>query len=262
MLASPFAFLRGSAAVMAADLADTPVTGLSVQACGDAHLANFGVFASAERNLVFAINDFDETLPGPWEWDLKRLAASIFVAGRFLGADASSCEDAVRAAVRSYRKHMREYARMSHLDVWYSRIGEKDILDAISPGAREDARRIMAKARRRNHLQVLGKMAELVDDQHHIVEYEAADRARDAHGRRAIRSPRPSTTRCTSTSTRCPRTARCCSRATAWSTSRARSWAWAASAPAAGSCCSRATTTRIRCSSSTRRRSDPSSRPT
>lgn len=170
MLASPFAFLRGSAAVMAADLAGTPVTGLRVQACGDAHLANFGVFASAERNLVFAINDFDETLPGPWEWDLKRLAASIVVAGRFLGADAPTCEDAARGAVRSYRRHMRDFARMSYLDVWYSRIGEKCILDAISPGAREDARRTMAKARRRNHLQVLGKMAELVDDQHHIVE--------------------------------------------------------------------------------------------
>jgi uncharacterized protein (DUF2252 family) len=170
MLASPFAFLRGSAAVMAADLAATPVTGLSVQACGDAHLANFGVFASAERNLVFAINDFDETLPGPWEWDLKRLAASIYVAGQFLGAAASSCEDAVRTAARSYRRHLREYARMSHLDVWYSRIGDTDILDAISPGAREYALRIMAKARRRNHLQVLGKMAELIDDQHHIVE--------------------------------------------------------------------------------------------
>ena len=170
MLASPFAFLRGSAAMMAGDLAGTPVTGLPVQACGDAHLANFGVFASAERNLVFAINDFDETLPGPWEWDLKRLAASIVVAGRFLGADASFCEDAARAAARSYRRHMRDYARMSYLDVWYSRIGEKCILDAISPGAREDALRTMAKARRRNHLQVLGKMAELVDDQHHIVE--------------------------------------------------------------------------------------------
>ena len=170
MLASPFAFLRGSAAVMAADLAGTPVTGLSVQACGDAHLANFGVFASAERNLVFAINDFDETLPGPWEWDLKRLAASIVVAGRFLGAYPADSEDAARGAVRSYRRHMRNYARMSYLDVWYSRIGEKCILDAISPGAREDAQRTMAKARRRNHLQVLGKMAELVDDQHHIVE--------------------------------------------------------------------------------------------
>jgi uncharacterized protein (DUF2252 family) len=170
MLASPFAFLRGSAAVMAADLAGTPVTGLSVQACGDAHLANFGMFASAERNLVFSINDFDETLPGPWEWDVKRLAASIFVAGRFLGADPAECEGATRAAVRSYRKRMREYAHMSHLDVWYSRIGEQDILDAVSPGARDDALRAMAKARRRNHLQVLEKMAQLIDDQHHIVE--------------------------------------------------------------------------------------------
>jgi len=170
MLASPFAFLRGSAAVMAADLASTPVTGLTVQACGDMHVANFGVFASAERSLVFGINDFDETLPGPWEWDLKRLAASAVVAGRFLGGDKALCEDAARAAVRSYRKRMREYARMSYLDVWYSRIDERRVLDALSPDARAGAVRIMDKARQRGHLQVLGKMAELVDDRHRILE--------------------------------------------------------------------------------------------
>ena len=170
MLASPFAFLRGTAAIMAADLANTPVTGLPVQACGDAHVGNFGVFASAERNLVFAINDFDETLPGPWEWDLKRLAASAFVAGRFLGGDKAACGDAAHAAVRSYRKRMRDYARMSHLDVWYSTIDDKGILAAIAPEAREGAEKIMARARRRNHLQVLEKKAQLVDDQHHIVE--------------------------------------------------------------------------------------------
>jgi uncharacterized protein (DUF2252 family) len=170
MLASPFAFLRGSAAIMAADLAPTPVTGLTVQACGDAHLANFGVFASAERNLVFGINDFDETLPGAWEWDVKRLAASAVTAGRFVGADRIACEEAARAVVESYRKHMREYARMSHLDVWYSMIDEKDVLAALSREARDDAERVMAKARRRNHAQVLEKMAQLVDDAHHIVE--------------------------------------------------------------------------------------------
>ncbi len=170
MLASPFAFLRGSAAVMAPDLAQTPVTGLMVQACGDAHLGNFGVFASAERNLVFAINDFDETLPGAWEWDMKRLAASVVVAGRFLAADKTACEEAARTVVASYREHMREYAQMSHLDVWYSMIDEKGVLAALSPDVREDAERIMAKARRRNHLQVLEKKAQLIDDQHHIVE--------------------------------------------------------------------------------------------
>jgi uncharacterized protein (DUF2252 family) len=170
MLAGPFAFLRGSAAVMAADLADTPVTGLTVQACGDMHVANFGVFASAERNLVFGINDFDETLPGAWEWDLKRLAASAVVSVRFLGGDKVLCEEAARAAVKSYRRRMREYAEMGNLAVWYSRIDESDILDALSPKTRKIAERIMAKARRQGHTQVLGKIAELVDDQYRIIE--------------------------------------------------------------------------------------------
>jgi Uncharacterized protein conserved in bacteria (DUF2252) len=107
MLTSPFAFLRGAAAVMAADLVHTPTTtGMTVQACGDMHVANFGVFASAERTLVFGINDFDETLPGPWEWDLKRLAASAVVCGRFLGGDRVLCEESARAVVESYRKRM------------------------------------------------------------------------------------------------------------------------------------------------------------
>ncbi len=170
MLASPFAFLRGSAAVMTPDLAHTPVTGLTVQACGDAHVANFGVFASAERNLVFGINDFDETLPGAWEWDVKRLAASAVVAGRFLGGDKTTCAEAARAVVASYREHMRDYARMSHLDVWYATIDEKGALAVLSPDARKDAKRVIAKARRRNHLQVLEKKAQLIDDQHHIIE--------------------------------------------------------------------------------------------
>jgi uncharacterized protein (DUF2252 family) len=170
MLASPFAFLRGSAAVMAADLSRTPVTGLTVQSCGDMHVANFGVFASAERNLVFGINDFDETLPGAWEWDLKRLAASAVVAARFLGGDKALCEAAARAAVRSYRKRMREYAKMGHLAVWYSRISADDILSAIPSELRERARQVVAKARGRGHMQVLEKMSELADDRHRIVE--------------------------------------------------------------------------------------------
>jgi uncharacterized protein (DUF2252 family) len=170
MLTSPFAFLRGSAAVMSADLAQTPVTGQTVQACGDMHVANFGVFASAERNLIFGINDYDETLPGPWEWDLKRLAASVVVAGKFLGADKVLCEESVHAAVRSYRKRMREYAQMGYLAVWYSRIDERGLLDALTPDARAGAQRILDKARQRGHMQVLEKMSELVDDKHRIVE--------------------------------------------------------------------------------------------
>ncbi len=180
MLASPFAFLRGAAAVMAADLAPTPVNGLAVQACGDAHVGNFGLFASAERELVFAINDFDETLPGPWEWDVKRLAASAIVAGRFLGGNEGLCRDAARAAVESYRRHLHEYAQMSHLDVWYALISDDDILDALPREPRETAERIMEKARKRNHLQVLSRMTELVDDEHHIVE-EAPLIVRETH---------------------------------------------------------------------------------
>jgi len=170
MLASPFAFLRGSAAVMSADLASTPVTGLNVQACGDMHVSNFGVFASAERNLVFGINDFDETLPGPWEWDLKRLAASIFASGRHLGADTVLCEEGVHAAVRSYRKRMRRYAEMGYLQLWYERIGEQNVLDALSPDARAGAERILAKARERGHMQTLDKMSELVRGRQLIIE--------------------------------------------------------------------------------------------
>jgi uncharacterized protein (DUF2252 family) len=180
MLASPFAFLRGSAAVMAADLSQTPVTDLQVQACGDMHVANFGVFASAERNLVFGINDFDETLPGPWEWDVKRLATSAVVAARFLGGDKATCEDSARAAVRSYRKRMREYAEMSYLDVWYSRIDERGVMDVLPPEARKGAQKIIDKARTRGHMQVLGKMAELVDNAHRIVE-QAPIMVRETH---------------------------------------------------------------------------------
>jgi uncharacterized protein (DUF2252 family) len=134
------------------------------------HVANFGVFASAERNLVFGINDFDETLPGAWEWDLKRLAARAVVSGRFLGADKVLCEESARAAVSSYRMRMREYAGMGHMAIWYSRIDEQGLLAALSPDARKGAERIMAKARQRGHMQVLEKMAELVDNQHRIVE--------------------------------------------------------------------------------------------
>ena len=122
MVESPFAFFRGSAALMAADLARTPVTGLRVQACGDAHLLNFGGFATPERNFIFDINDFDETLPAPWEWDLKRLAASVVIAGRHLGLLERDSARAARATARAYRERMAEYSFMHALDVWYDRI--------------------------------------------------------------------------------------------------------------------------------------------
>ena len=170
MLESPFAFLRGSAAVMAADLAPAPATGVQVQACGDMHVANFGAYASAERRLVFGINDFDETFPGPWEWDLKRLAASAAVVARNLGGKDQAAADAARQISRSYRQHIREYARMGHLETWYTTIDEKDVLAAVSEESRRRGEKVLAKARQRTNIQVLEKMANLVDDQHRIVE--------------------------------------------------------------------------------------------
>jgi len=168
MLTSPFAFLRGAAAIMAADLAPYKTSGLQVQACGDLHVANFGLFASAERNLIFGINDFDETLPGPWEWDLKRLVASLVAAGRFLGADKSLCKDAVRETVHSYRKRMREYAYMGNMEVWYSSIKAEDIAKVISKSSEKAFKGIESKAREHTHMQVLDKLTDLVDDKYRL----------------------------------------------------------------------------------------------
>jgi len=122
MRRSPFGFFRGAAAVMAFDLSRTPATGIRVQACGDCHVLNFGGFGSPERRLVFDINDFDETLPAPWEWDLKRLATSIVLAGGDRGESTQQCAETVRQMVASYRQHMRAYARMRAIDAWYSHI--------------------------------------------------------------------------------------------------------------------------------------------
>ena len=167
MLTSPFAFLRGSAAIMAGDIAASGKdSGLIVQACGDMHVANFGVFSSAERNLTFGINDFDETLPAPFEWDLKRLATSIVASGQFLGADKKLCEESIRSAVTTYRKKMKQYAQMGNLELWYSTIKEKDILGALDSSARAGAEKIMAKARTRTHMQVLGKLTDIIDEKY------------------------------------------------------------------------------------------------
>ena len=135
MRASPFGFFRGAAAVMASDLAATPTTGLRVQACGDCHVGNFGGFGSPERRLVFDINDFDETLPAPWEWDVKRLAASIVLASRELGLNEGRCGDAARGAVESYRGHMRDYAGMRALDVWYSHLDAEILIEEAATAA-------------------------------------------------------------------------------------------------------------------------------
>jgi len=166
MVESPFAFLRGSAAVMAADLAPTPVSGLQVQLCGDAHLSNFGVFATPERKLVFDINDFDETHPGPWEWDLKRLAASAVVAGRGNGFADEVNRRLAMAVSRSYRQAMLRLAEMRALDVWYYQVEADrvmEVLEQASKRAKKSARRMVAKARTRTQAQTLGKLTEVVD---------------------------------------------------------------------------------------------------
>jgi uncharacterized protein (DUF2252 family) len=149
MCQSPFAFLRGAAALMASDLAATPATGIRVQACGDCHVANFGGFGSPERRLVFDINDFDETLPAPWEWDVKRLAASSVLASRELHLSERHCADSARAAVRSYRRHMREYAEMRALEAWYSHLDAEIFIDeAKTAAAKKQWKRTENAARR------------------------------------------------------------------------------------------------------------------
>jgi uncharacterized protein (DUF2252 family) len=162
MAASPFAFFRGNAAIMAADLAETPRSGLVVQLCGDAHLSNFGGFAAPDRELVFDLNDFDETFPGPWEWDLKRLAASVAVAARDAGLGARERRDAVRAVGRAYRDAMHGLAEMRNLDVWYARLEADEILARVREGLGEKAgrklQREMERAERKNSLRALAKL--------------------------------------------------------------------------------------------------------
>ncbi|GAB2177548.1 DUF2252 domain-containing protein [Dongia sp. agr-C8] len=137
MLQSPFTFFRGSAAVMAADLARTPSTGIHVQACGDCHLMNFGGFATPERNILFDINDFDETAQAPWEWDLKRLTTSFMLAARSIGLPDAKGRDIATSCARSYRKHLEAYSEMSPLDVWYSRITLDDLVEAAPAALRK-----------------------------------------------------------------------------------------------------------------------------
>jgi uncharacterized protein (DUF2252 family) len=168
MLASPFAFFRGAAAVMAADLSSTPVTGMRVQLCGDAHLANFGGYAAPDRKLVFDLNDFDETLPGPWEWDLKRLAASVAVAARDLGFAAADRREAVTRAVLSYRETMREFADMRMLDVWYARLEVEDLFARWSVRGSEQ-RKTLEKARGKTSLRAFSKLTHEVDGRPRII---------------------------------------------------------------------------------------------
>jgi hypothetical protein len=148
MIASPFVFYRGAAAIMAADLAHTPATGIRVQCCGDAHLMNFGTFATPERHLIFDINDFDETLPAPWEWDIKRLATSFLIASRNNGFSEAEARKTALNCVRSYRERMIEFAQMRTLDVWYARLDAETILPTIKDDeARKRSRRRLQKAK-------------------------------------------------------------------------------------------------------------------
>jgi uncharacterized protein (DUF2252 family) len=168
MMASPFAFMRGSAIVMAHDLASTPRTGIQAQLSGDAHLLNFGAYASPERALLFDLNDFDETLPGPWEWDIKRLAASFVVAGRDNGFDVADCREAAQASVASYRQRMAEFSEMGELEVWYSRVGEEEVRSLLSDAKarKRTAKKLsktVRKARGRDSLQTLSKLTRVVD---------------------------------------------------------------------------------------------------
>ena len=161
MLASPFAFYRGAAAIMAADLASCPSSGLEVQLCGDAHLSNFGVFLAPDRRLIFDVNDFDETHPGPFEWDVKRLAASFAVAGRSLGLKPGRRRAAIAAAASGYRNEIRRLARLRDLDVWYSRVDVQmleRVLDSISARDRKALSREAAKAERKDSLRALAKL--------------------------------------------------------------------------------------------------------
>ena len=199
MMVSPFTFYRGAAKIMATDLADTPVAGLDAQLCGDAHLSNFGLFASPERVLLFDVNDFDETLPGPFEWDVKRMSASFAIAGRNNGFAQADTRAATLASVRAYREAMASFARMGTMDIWYAHLDEDELMSAIhaavagtateAKGAKKGKKRekkekedeklakraqkragkVAAKAHTRDSMQALSKLAELVDGKYRIV---------------------------------------------------------------------------------------------
>ena len=282
MLVSPFTFYRGAAKIMAADLKDTPRAGLVSQLCGDAHLSNFGVFASPERNLLFDLNDFDETLPGPFEYDVKRMAASFTIAARNNAFTKEQTRDATLTAVRAYREAMAQFAQMRTLDIWYARLSEEQLMEAIdlavatqkgkalkkaAQGMEKTARQNVAKAHTRDSLQALSKLAELVDGKYRIVSQPPiVIPARElGRYRTACLAMRLSTRFVSSsgpTGPRCRMTGVTCSSASKSSTSPARSWASAVSARGRSSPCSRAAINRIPCSSRSRRPRDRCSRTT
>ena len=173
MSMSAFAFYRGTADIMAYDLSKTPVSGIQAQICGDAHISNFGVYASPERRQVFDVNDFDETLAGPWEWDVKRMAASVVLAGRQKGYTAQESRQAALRCVQRYRESMQQFALMNHLDVWYYHLDVETILAMARgmAGAKRLEKRVeegSAKASKRTRIETFPKLAEVVDGQYHI----------------------------------------------------------------------------------------------
>lgn len=168
MSPSAFTFFRGGAKIMSGDLATTPDTGLTVQVCGDAHLLNFGVFGSPERALMFDLNDFDETLPGPWEWDVKRFAASLMIASRDNGYSEEECRIATRRGVEAYREAMGGFMDMRAIDVWYSRLTAGDIRRLMPKKHRKTVDKRIAKARSKHSLQALSKLAERDGDAYRI----------------------------------------------------------------------------------------------
>ena len=173
MSVSPFTYFRGAALPMASDLAATPVSGLAVQACGDAHLSNFGIFGSAERRLVFDVNDFDETLPGPWEWDVKRLAASLEVAARGNGFSGKQRREIILAAVGRYRQAMRDFAGMTNLDVWYAHVDMDQLRAQFESQLKARQRKVvdkgLATARTRDSMQAVAKLTRIVDGRPRII---------------------------------------------------------------------------------------------
>ena len=173
MLVSPFTFYRGAALPMAADLAGTPASGLRVQLCGDAHLSNFGAFASPARRLVFDVNDFDETLPGPFEWDVKRLAASLVVAGRDNGFSAKDCRKIVLAGTEAYRTAMRDFAGQHFLDVWYAHLDIEDEIARVQAQVKKKqvkvTEKLVAKAHTHDSMQAQSKLTTLVEGQRRII---------------------------------------------------------------------------------------------
>lgn len=175
MATSAFAFMRGAAIVMASDLAHTPVSGIDVQLCGDSHLANFGAYVSPEGIPLFDISDFDETARGPWEWDLKRLVASFVVAGRDINFSRRQCRAAAMAGATSYRKHMRRYAGMFDLGLWYAQVRAEGVIDLLTGAAAKQSARAAIKAGRiqpdfQDHLEVHSKLVEVVDGKRRIAE--------------------------------------------------------------------------------------------